>query len=82
MEQLRKSLPLLDYLCSVCSIHYSLKSYKSVDARYLLIGENDDMRLNKQPVRPGRPLSTESYKNITVNLFVGPRVRFDSLRRA
>ena len=82
MEQLRRSLPLLDYLCSVCRIHHGLKSYKSVAARYFLIGEKGGEKLDKQPVRPGRALTTETYKGITVHTFVGSMVRFDLLRSA
>ena len=89
MEQLRRSLPLLEYLCSICRIHQNMQPDDSrVDARYILIRDavsrtrDADSRIDKQPVRPGRTLSTESYKNITVNIFVGPKVGFHLLRSA
>lgn len=53
-----------------------------VDARYFLIGEKSGERFNKELLRPNRPLPTEKHENITVNTFVGPRVRFDLLRSA
>ena len=77
------SLPLLEYLRSVCQIQYDMETDESgMDARYFLIGEKDSSRLDKQPVRPGRALPPEEYKNITINLFVGLRIRFDRLRSA
>ncbi len=84
MEQLRRSLPLLEYLRSVCRIHRRLKSYRSVDARYFLIGEKISPRLDKQRVTSSRGLSTstEEHEDITVNISVGRVVRFDSLRSA
>lgn len=82
MEQLRRSLPLLDYFRSVCRIHRRLKSYRSVDARYFLIGEKTSPRLDKQRVTSSRGLSTsmEEHEDITVNISVGRIVRFDLLR--
>ena len=53
-----------------------------VHERYFLIGEKNDERLDKQLLRPNRPLPTEAPENIKVNTFVGPRVRFDLLRSA
>ena len=83
MEQLRRSLPLLEYLRSVCQVHNHMKADKpGMDARYFLIGEKSGEKLDKQPLRSNRPLPTEKHENITVNTFVGPRVRFDLLRSA
>ena len=81
MEQLRRSLPLLRYLYSICRIHYGVEPDKPVTTtRYFLIGKKMNPRLDKQPVTPGRSLPSEDYKEITVNKFVGPRLRFDLLR--
>lgn len=81
VEQLRRSLPLLKYLHSVCRIHYGVEPDKPVTTtRYVLIGDKMNPRLNMQPVTPGRPLPSENYREITVNKFVGPRLRFDLLR--
>ena len=81
MEQLRRSPPILKYLHSVYRIHYGIESEKPVmTTRYFLIGEKINQRLDKQPVPLGRPLPSVDHKNITVNKFVGPRIRFDLLR--
>ena len=81
MEQLRRSLPLLDYLHSVCRIQYGVESYKSeMTIRYSIICEKINPRLDKQPVTPGRPPRPEHYKGIKINKFVGSRVHFDLLR--
>lgn len=83
IDQLRRSLPLLEYLRSVCRVHSQMKTATSkVHERYFLIGEKNDERLDKQLLRPNRPLPTEAPENIKVNTFVGPRVRFDLLRSA
>ena len=85
MEQLRRSLPLLEYLRSICRIHHGVKTDNSgVDTRYFLIGEKISQRLDKQRVKSSRGLSTptEKHEDITVNIFVGSRVRFDLLRSA
>ena len=80
-EQLRRSLPLLKYLHSMCQVHYGVKNQKPrLVTRYFLIGSQLNHRLDKQPVRPGQPLSSENYKNITVNKFVGRSFRFGRLR--
>ena len=81
MEQLRRSLPLLKYLHSVCRIHCGVEPDKPVTtARYVLIGKKMNPRLDKQAVTPRRALPSKDYKEIAVNWFVGPRLRFDLLR--
>ena len=80
-EQLRRSLPLLKYLHSVCRIHYGVEPDMLVTTtRYVLIGQKMNPRLDKQPVKTHRALPSENYKEITVNKFVGPRLRFDLLQ--
>ena len=82
-EQLRRSLPLLKYLCSICRIDQEMKPDESeVDERYFLIGEKDRLKLDKQPVKSGRALHEERYKSITVNILFGTHVRFGRLRSA
>ena len=81
MEQLRRSLPLLQYLHSVCRIHHGVEPDEPIaTARYFLIGEKMNPRLDKQPVKPGRLIASEDYEEITVNTFIGPRLRFDVLQ--
>lgn len=81
MEQLRRSPPILEYLHSVCRIHHEIESEKPVIiTRYILIGKKINQRLDKQSVAPGRPLGSKEHKRIKVNMFVGPRIRFDLLQ--
>ena len=81
MEQLRRSLPILEYINSVYRIHYDLEPHESkLPVRYFLIGERISPRLDKQPVRPGRPIPSEKHKNITINMFVGSTVPFGLFR--
>ena len=83
MEQLRRSLPFLAYLRSVCEIHFgSEPGSRRIAVRYLLIGERTRSRLDKrQSVNPdpARKLGKQDYRNIAVTTFVGSRVRFDLL---
>lgn len=82
MEQLRRSLPFLEYLRSVCEIHYSAKPTKlGIIVHYSLVGNQMSQRLDKQHVKAGHPLSSENHKGISVDMFVGERIRFPSLIR-
>ena len=83
MEQLRRSLPLLDYLLSVCEIHFDGVTSR-IAIRYLLIGERMRSRFDRRPSvnpDPERNLLTQKHKNITVSTFVGARLPLDSLPR-
>ena len=83
MEQLRRSLPLLEYLCSMCRVHQGIKLDNSrVDARYFLIGEKGSRSLDKQRVKQDGRIPMERHKNITVHIFGGQSVRFGRLRSA
>ena len=84
MEQLRRSLPLLDYLLSVCKIHFDGATSR-IAVRYLLIGERMRAHFDRRPSvnpDPERNLRTQEYKNITVSTFVGARFPLDSLPTA
>ena len=73
-EQLRRSLPILEYLRSACRIEHGSASIESpVTVSYLLICERGSMRLDKQPVRAGPAAGTrkETYENITIRTFIG-----------
>ena len=73
-EQLRRSLPILEYLRSACRIeHGSASIESSVTVSYLLICERGSMRLDKQPVRAGPAAGTrkQTYENITIRTFIG-----------
>ena len=82
MEQLRRSLPYLEYLRSVCEIHYDSETIKrNINVRYSLIGKQANHRLDKQPVKAGNPLPSEDYENISVDMFVGERINFGDLSK-
>ena len=72
-EQLRRSLPMADYLLSVCGVELRASWLRTVS--YVLIAEKQANRLDKQPVRP-RPGSRkrEPHKGIEVSVFVGATV--------
>lgn len=83
MEQLRRSLPFLEYLRSVCEIHFGSEQVsRRIAVQYLLIGERMRSRLDKkQSVNPdpARIVETQDYGGIAVTTFVGSRVLFDLL---
>lgn len=73
-DQLRRSLPILEYLCSACRIgHGSVSSESPVTVSYLMICERGSMRLDKQPVRadPAGRTREETYENVTIRTFIG-----------
>ena len=70
-EQLRRSLPMADYLLSVCSVELRPSLLRPV-VSYVLIAEKEADRLDKQPVRPRPGLrKREPHKGIEVSVFVG-----------
>lgn len=80
MDQLRRSLPILECLYSMCQIHYDVMTNRSaLKVRYFLIGMKNDPRIDKQRVRPQIGVEKENYKDIEVHTFLGERVRFDLL---
>ena len=82
MEQLRRSLPILEYLYSVFRIQFEEPDRRrNVAVRYCLIGERYSSRVDKQPVRARLSMPPEKYKDIVVNTFVGSRIPFDLLQK-
>ena len=80
MEQLRRSLPFLEYLRSVCEIHHSAESAKlRIIVRYSLVGNQISQRLDKQHVKAGFRLPSKNHKGISVDMLFGERIRFRSL---
>ena len=73
-EQLRRSLPMADYLLSVCGVE--LRASWPCTVSYVLIAEKQTNRLDKQRVRPrpGLP-DPEPYDGIEVSVFVGATVK-------
>lgn len=69
-EQLRRSLPILDYLISACKIEYKINPIISV--KYVLIAEKSNIKLTKGPVRTTSPKSIDQrYKGIMIRKFIG-----------
>ena len=81
-EQLRRSLPHLDYLRSVCRIEYgSATRAARVPARYVLIGQRVSPSLAKQRVSGGHLVPGEAYHGIEVRRLVGTRFSFSWLAK-
>ncbi len=80
-EQLRRSLPFLEYLRSLCSIEFEGGALSDVEVRYAVIGERGQHRLDKQTVkaRPGQPVWTRLHRGISVSAFLGPTVPLAAL---
>lgn len=69
-QQLMRSLPILEYIFSVCKIECETRSKISV--KYALVAEKSADRFDKQPIRPISSKGTNRrYKNITIKEFVG-----------
>ncbi len=81
LEQLRRSLPFLEYLRSLCCIHFGDAAPSDVEVRYAVIGERGQLRLDKQAVkaRPGQPAWTKPHRGISVSAFLGPTVPLAAL---
>ncbi len=79
MEQLRWSLPYLEYLRTLCRIEYGA-SRARMQARYVMIGERPSSRLAKQRVSGGHALPKVRHEGITIQRLVGSRLRFSWLK--
>ena len=81
LEQLRHSLPFLEYLRLLCCIHFGDGGLPDVEVRYAVIGERGQLRLDKQAVKPtpGRPAWTRPHRGISVSAFLGPTVALAAL---
>ncbi len=80
-EQLRHSLPFLEYLRSLCCIHFEDDAPPDVEVRYAVIGERGQLRLDKQAVKasPGQAVWTRPHRGISVSAFLGPDVPLAAL---
>lgn len=73
-DQLRRSLPLLEYLRSVCEIEYERRPGEyGIQLHYWIIFEKHTRTLNRQPVHvdPARMPRVEEYNGITIRTVVG-----------
>jgi hypothetical protein len=81
--QLRWSLPILEYLCALYAIH-SASEFNSENTlvRYYIIATKYNPRIDKQGVKP-RPgvVQRETYKDIEIHTYVGPKIAFNLLVR-
>lgn len=73
-EQLRRSLPVLDYLVSVCNIEYKKASKPSI--KYLLVAQKLSESLDKQRTKidPSILTSKEEYESIIVITSIKPKI--------
>ena len=76
-EQLRRSLPMLKYLRSVCAIQYGDQRFGPECAvTYNVIASRQGVRIDKQRVRtdPSRWPEVDAYKGMEIRRFVGSRI--------
>ena len=80
-EQLRRSLPILEYLRSVCAVEDLVKP--DVSVRYVILASRDANRLDKQRTRitPSDAIREEHYRGIEVKSFVCERVSIGSMTK-
>lgn len=78
-EQLRRSLPILDYLLSVCTIECAMNK-PILSVKYVLIAKQGSDRLDKQPIKLKSPGGTdETYEKITVRTLIGTEFALSTL---
>ena len=79
-EQLRRSLPILDYLLSVCAVEYGSRGH-NLTIRYILIAEQSINTLNKQRVQgeEAEKVQEQTYKSTQITTFVGTSMHFATL---
>ena len=78
-EQLRRSLPILEYLLSACAVEYGSTEKSNLTIRYVLIAEKENSRISKRRFQRGRQLRPEMYKSIQVTTLVESTVHFTAL---
>lgn len=81
-DQLRRSLPLLKYLRSVCEVEYDeMLDEGRLSMHYAIVFAKSIETLNKAPVRvdPAERVREEVYKDIRIRTFVGTSVSLATL---
>ena len=78
-EQLRRSLPVLDYLCSVCKIEGGVEE-EILSVKYVLIAEKGSDSLDKQRIKvnPSETIE-EIYEGIPIRIFTRTEVALNTL---
>ena len=81
-EQLRRSLPIFEYLISVSEIEYEFSILKSdISISYAIIARRYSERFDKQRVKIG-PATTqqkEMYRGIAISKNIGTTMQFNTL---
>ena len=80
-EQLVRSLPILEYLLSVCAGEYGRSEKSNLTIRCVLVAEREHSKLSKRGSRSDKPghAGQEIHKSIQVSMFVAPAVHFEAL---
>ena len=80
-EQLVRSLPILEYLLSVCAGEYGRSEKPNLTIRCVLVAEREHSKLSKRGSRSDKPghAGQEIHKSIQVTMFVAPTVHFEAL---
>ena len=73
-EQLRRSLPVLEYLRSVYEVESETSLQGRLRVHYSILFEQPSKRFAKQRVRVKPEAASETYKGIEIRTFVGRRV--------
>ena len=78
-QQLRRSLPLFQYIRTACEVQYEA-SYE-LSLHHVLIVDEESSSLDKQPVRtdPSEWPRQERFKDINISTFLGPLLPFSKL---
>lgn len=78
-EQLMRSLPILDYLLSVCKIECDI-GQQTPSIRYVLIANKISDKFDKQPIKAKPSEETdEKYEKITLRKLIGTEFAVDRL---
>lgn len=78
LEQLVRSLPIWDYLRSICKIECGITFKPSI--KYFLIAKKGNEKLDKQSTKAVRSLGRQKqYKGITVDIVTGTEVAMSRL---
>lgn len=80
-EQLRRSLPFLAYLLSVCKIENSSIQTTSLNTTYFILGKKLNEKIDKESVRinPDRTIEKEQYEEIEISTSTRKRFTLDEL---
>ena len=80
-EQLRRSLPFLSYLLSVCKVEDNSIETTRLNTNYFIIGKKLNEKIDKGLVRinPNRMIKKEQYKEIGIATSTKKRFTLDEL---